>query len=168
MNDDQNTAIHEAGHAIASARLGLEIELVSINPHEDSLGHVAGDFNYGPDSNYFASCATVLCAGWAALIVSGCSDVDASIGCDGDFTKVVEIAAGWKLPPIQHWKQEAIKLLSAPENIKAINLLANQLIRHRTVGPNFVATMIEIADGESTIDDLVRYERMGGSTAHLS
>lgn len=40
MENNKRTAYHEAGHAVAALMVGRKFEYVTIEPEEDSLGHV--------------------------------------------------------------------------------------------------------------------------------
>ena len=82
------TAIHEAGHAVAHARLECSA-LVTIKPHNGMFGRCKLPEGKDHVSNAEDARVQVLCycAGYAALIAAGYSDKSARLGADDDFRK---------------------------------------------------------------------------------
>jgi len=102
MADERAHAIHEAGHAVAHLRFGIEQDRVTIEPKDGNLGssHAAGSESVwtkkaAPDM------VLAYCAGYAAMVSAGYSDDDAREGCAGsdtaDFDEADELISKWGL-----------------------------------------------------------------------
>lgn len=158
--DEQKTAIHEAGHAVAWQRLfpGMVVNRVTIVPdiEDGSAGHhLAAELTFPwsptvtPDQREaFRRYAVYRCAGFAAVLVSGYPEERAAEGCDSDFEDV----AG-----LEERKAEAVTLLREPRNIAAVARVARELIERRTLDGDVVDVLIDVADGETSEADFQRY-----------
>jgi ATP-dependent Zn protease len=158
------TALHEAGHAVAGARLfpaGRTTGRTRIEPDDEAgtgAHHEAEDLvfaitddpsEFEAQSAEFRKEAVYDCAGYAALIAAGYSEADATQGCGSDFDK----AAGNAYTTLEAAKTRAVELMREPKNIAAVQRVADELLRKNTLEPDEVAILIEIADGESSEAD---------------
>lgn len=144
-------ALHEAGHAVAQIRLfpSVYIEEMTVipDPEIDAMGRIAFPevvFTAADDEEryegYLKRYAVVACAGYAALRAAGRSHELSSWGTDYDYE-----AAGRYL---DHGKAEAIKLMSAPENIAAVQRVAAELTARREISGELASVLVDLSDGE--------------------
>ncbi len=89
--------------------------------------------------------AVYVCAGYAALIAYGCPEEEALLGCESD----IEQAGSF----LQEGKSGAISLFRKVQNRAAVELIADELVRIKTLDHSQVSTLLEVADGEATMDD---------------
>ena len=146
------TAYHEAGHAVAFCRLfnNRMAGNVTINPDDLTRGkHEAED----AEQHELDDEAIYACAGYAALVAAGYSELEALSGCESDF----EIAKLIGSTSLATSKQLAIGLMSRPENIKGVDSVANALLERQTLDPFDVEALIEIADGKATEEEYQTY-----------
>ena len=165
------TAIHEAGHAVAHKRLHggrFDLKETTIQRDEDSLGHcsyeeILQELGMGETDEkgkyHFSHEVTKLLSGYAANVVAGVNPKRARRGCDSDFEKAEEIIAGWKLPPLPEQIKAALDLMARPENRRAVDLLASELLKNVTVPPSDVECLLEVADGKETLE-LYQHEKI--------
>ena len=153
------TAIHEAGHVVAHIRLNIEYGHVTIAPKGDTLGaataagqeHVWKKEDAGP-------MVIAFCAGYAAMIAAGYSEEDARRGCDDDFEQAAELLDYWGLPDgLEAWQPRAVELMRSPENVSAVALFAEHLLRHERLEADYLDVLIELADGAITEADFAHY-----------
>ena len=160
--DEIQTAIHEAGHAVAHVRLRLDMTWATIVPRhfEESvtLGAVTGE---GDPWNASDAQAQVLayCAGYAACVVAGWSDEHARSGTGDDFDKANQIIEFWALEGLENWLTKSVELLSTPETVRAIHKIADELIIHKAIGGGYISILCDWADGDCTEDELEDYKR---------
>jgi len=174
MDDAQKVSIHEAGHFVAACRLKKESGIVTILPAEGSLGHV---LHHGFDSASAVPEKEVLfaCAGYAALIAAGCSEADAREGCEGtegsDFATANEIIAGYSLGTLEYWLTKAIAMMSQDANKNAVTLVAQHLLQHKRLGPDYCEVLVDLSDGEISLQEWEEYlmtrQHMGYTPADL-
>ena len=161
MADEKlKTATHEAGHAVAFARLFPDLVCggVSIEPdHEEmTLGRHFGEemamFADTPDEQadaHFQNWAVYCCAGYAAVLVTGYTETQAAGGCESDFEgagRFLEIG-----------KQKAVELVQRPENIRAVKHVAEELLRRKRIDADHLPMLIGFADGEMTAEEYQAY-----------
>jgi hypothetical protein len=99
--------------------------------------------------------AMYACAGYAAVLVAGYSEEEVSAGCGPDFDgaeKVIDM-------PLETVQKEAIELMSRPENVKAVKRIVDELLVRKTLGPEEVEILIDVADGEITEEEYRRVLR---------
>jgi len=143
------TAIHEAGHAVAHARLEVLQALVTIKPHNGMLGRSLAE---GKDHVSNAEDARVqvlcYCAGYAALIAAGYSDKSARLGADDDFENAAELVSKWpSIGKLDEAESQAVIFMSTQENIRAVDFVAKALLEHETLDFDYLEMLIELADG---------------------
>ncbi len=168
MTDLKQTAIHEAGHAIAFYRLFGDAaqygHTLTIEPHEDLLGshqaeemvfHGVGELT-AEQRLAFENEAIYSCAGYAAVLAAGYSDEAALAGCESDFDKA-ERACDVRLDVS---KEKAVELMTLPENASAVARVAGELLSQSTLEWDEVEILINIADGEATEQDYQRFLAM--------
>ena len=151
--DLHHTAIHEAGHAVAFLLLfpncyGDQVTIVPDNNGNlglfsaEDVSVVEIDTPEEEAIDMFQRHAAYCCAGYAALIVRGKPEDIAVLGCEIDFEQ-----AGTYL---DEGKARAIELLSSPVNIKAVEHIANELLRVKTLGWEHIQMHYSLAIGEMT------------------
>ena len=168
MNGLKSTATHEAGHAVAFYRLFGDAarygHTLTIEPHEDLLGshraeelvfHGVGELT-AEQRLAFENEAIYSCAGYAAVLAGGYSDEEALAGCGSDFDKA-ERACDVRLDVS---KENAVELMTLPENTSAVARVAGELLSQSTLEWDEVIILIEIADGEATEQDYQRYQAL--------
>lgn len=116
--NEMETAIHEAGHAVATLRNGVQLGFVSIQPNDIHAGVATHEELYRNREEAEID-ALIACAGYAALIAAGYDKAAASAGCDDDFEAASQMIAGWGLDSIEGIKSQAVELLSRDENRQA-------------------------------------------------
>lgn len=78
--------------------------------------------------------------------------------------KPKEIIAAWQLEPLEVHIQSATDLLSTPENRRAVERIANELIARRTFQYGDVDLLIDLSDGEISEAEYETYRRFRGRT----
>ncbi len=159
----RTTAIHEAGHVIAFYRLFGDVRYggrVTIKPTEDAAGSHKAEYLWFPADNEetpeervaFDNEAVYACAGYAAVLAAGYSEDEASSGCWSDFDDARKASR-----PLTTIKQEAIALMSRPENVKAVGRIADELLVQKTLEPDVVDVLVDVADGKTTEEEYQRF-----------
>lgn len=153
------TAIHEAGHAVAFCRLFPEGRIggmVTIVAGHGNLGAHSSEelVFYGAkqtdvERDMVRKEAIYCCAGFAAAHVAGVANPEA--GCGQDFSQAQEIM------DLATAQRAAIDLMSLPENIAAVKLVADVLMQRQTIDHDHLAVLVELADGAITEADYLRY-----------
>ena len=151
-------AIHEAGHAVAHYRLRLELGYVSIVAQGKNAGAVTGAGVYHVHNRMDAKKQVIAyLAGYAALVARGYDEETALQGTGSDMECVSELFELWNLNDLDKWKSLAVKMMSRPKNIAAIDRLARELETRQKFDSDMAMVFIEVADGDSTEDELERY-----------
>ena len=156
----ERTALHEAGHAVAAIQLGVDLQdygFVTIIPQ----GNMNGSFNIREISDSISDIhrdIIINCAGYGALRALGYSKSFASIGCGDDFAKSKILIKKYSLLPLNHWKEQAISLLSLPKNTRAVKAVANNLLQHKTLGPIYTQIVVEAATGPLSSIEFQQYK----------
>jgi ATP-dependent Zn protease len=155
----ENVAIHEAGHAVAHCRLDLDVGFCTINPTEEKLGSLSGEgAGHVSDSDGAKNMVLAYCAGYAAMIADGKPEDEACRGCGDDFENAEQIISFWTLPGnLDVWKKRAVELMSKPENVRAVEVIAAKLLEFETIDGDHLMVLVEVADGVSTKEDYERY-----------
>lgn len=158
--DKKEIAIHEAGHAVANARLEIQQHSLTIIPGSDFAGLSSSEFNVWSEEDaerQVKSC----CAGYAALVAHEYSKEEARVGAQDDFDKVEELIEEYGLGgTLDEWKSRTIKMMSELENIRAVKHLADELLQCEKLDGDTVEVLIEVADGISTEDEYERFKVM--------
>jgi hypothetical protein len=147
--DIERTALHEAGHAVAAIQLGVDGQdygFVTVIPQ----GNINGSFSISEISDSISDIhrdIIINCAGYGALRALGYSESFASIGCGDDFAKSKILIKKYSLLPLNHWKDQAISLLSLPKNTRAVKAVADNLLQHKTLGPIYTQITVKAATG---------------------
>ncbi len=165
MIEQNKTAIHEAGHAVAFYRLFGDAarygHTLTIEPHEDLLGghraeelvfHGVGELT-AEQRLAFENEAIYSCAGYAAVLAAGYSDEASLAGCGSDFDKAERACD----VPLNMNKEKAVELMTLPENTSTVARVADELLSQSTLEWDEVVILIEVADGEATEQDYQRY-----------
>jgi hypothetical protein len=101
------------------------------------------------------------CAGYAAMIAAGYSDVDSRSGADDDFDNAEQLIEFWGLPDgIAIWQGRAVEMMREPENIAAVALVADYLVRHGKLAGDVCDEIVKAADGKTTQPELERFLRL--------
>ena len=169
MNKEfQETAYHEAGHAVAHVRLfdNRLADKVTIEPVVDIAGsHRAEELTFPHtedvvpgEKEAFENEAIYACAGYAALIAAGYSEEEAERGCDSDFQNAEAVCE----KALNEVKQEAVLLMSQLENIRAVSRIANELLDEMTLDSEQVEILIAIEDGDTTEEEYQDYLILSG------
>jgi hypothetical protein len=147
------TAIHEAGHAVAHVRLGIFQDCVTITPLDPDLAGAVtaedGVWNPADAENQVLA----LYAGYAATVVAGIPELIAMRGCDDDFGKAEALIAKWGIGSTEDLRHRAVLLMSQPENIKAVQLVARELLARQSLSSDLIFCLVDMADGEATAQD---------------
>lgn len=158
---ERQTAVHEAGHAVAMIRLQLDTAMTSVVPDEErqSLGHVLGA---GPDNVWTAEEApahVLAClAGYGALVAAGYPEEMACNGADDDFEQARELIEFWRLDgDLDAWREKASSMMREPQNVAAVALVAEYLQRHRRLSIEHLDILVELADGRITEQEWQRF-----------
>lgn len=151
-------AMHEAGHAVACHRLFPDrlSWILTIEPNEYSFGRIESEYwEFSIDGDlevaeqYFLDDAVFACAGYGAMKAAGYTDERAQWGCEPDFER-----AGHRL---ERAKTKAVALMALPDNIRAVDRLAKELMRHRTLDGDHMGIVIDVSDGGTTEAELAEY-----------
>ena len=167
VHDAHQIAIHEAGHAVAYARLfpGRPILTATIIPdyddaaagyvqHLDDHSFVAASASDDEADDHFERAATFYLAGYAALLAAGESEKVALVGCESDFEQ-----AGDRVDTA---KVAALALMAEPANRQAVALVASKLLEWKTLDSDHIAVLIDLADGECTQAEYVEFLALSG------
>ena len=157
--DLQLVALHEAGHAVAHVRLGIQQSTATIKPTDWTTGAVTGE---GVENVWSAEQAAPMveayCAGYAALVAAGYGEKIAQQCCDSDFEHAAHLIEFWQLTgDIEQWKSRAVALMSAPENTRAAQLVAEHLLIHETLDDGYLDVLVELADGNRSEQEFPQY-----------
>ncbi len=144
---EQQTAIHEAGHAVMACRCGPKLSSVSI-VRDDQEG-IAG-FVRGPEASQVASPQEAadrvlfILGGYAACIAAG---VPAK-GCNTDFNDANWLLMQWDLGSLDDWKSRAVEMMRLPSNKAAVRLVVERLIEAGEIEFDAVKACVVQADGD--------------------
>jgi hypothetical protein len=154
MQSKHSTAIHEAGHAVAHFRLRIDQLGASIASDGNLAGysHASSSVFNGRDAE---DQVIAYCSGYAACLAANLPDADA--GCGDDLEKAQELIESWQLGSLTEWQAKAVELLSRPENISAVALIAKHLLRWQTLDVDYMGMLLEVADGNMTTAEFDRY-----------
>ena len=151
--DYRDVAFHEAAHAVADVRFGFGFCTVSIKPANGTLGRVFsldGWDDLETARNYVISCL----AGFASETrVDPTSEKLARSGACGDF-EIVSKPLEVLMLDLETGIVLAKEWVDSPENWRAIELVANELLIRKELDADEVSTLVEIADGKATQKDL--------------
>jgi hypothetical protein len=157
--EKENIAIHEAGHSVAHCRLDLGMGFGIIKPTEEKLGSLSGEgVDHVYDSGGAEKMVLAYCAGYAAMKAAGKSEDEACRGCEDDFENAEQLISVWSLSGnLDDWKNRAVELMRKPENLRAVEVIAEKLIEFETIDSDHLMVLVEVADGVSTMEDYKRY-----------
>lgn len=172
MGDLRFTAFHEAGHAVADHRFGFRCMGCSIEPDdaEGTAGRAApggDDFSFAtlaPDGVYDIPAEatrnriTSLYAGYCAAITAGESEARARQGASQDFEQAAQLRAGLPGDVSEHeCLAVALVFVCEPQNWRAIELVATELLEHKSLSGDVFEIVVDVADGETTPEALAIY-----------
>jgi len=80
------------------------------------------------------------------VLVAGYSVAEAEAGCESDF----DLAVQYSRRPLNRLKQEAVTLLSRPENRRALDRLAAELLQRGTLDWDWAVNLLNLVDGKLT------------------
>ncbi|MEN8713509.1 MAG: hypothetical protein ABF384_01245 [Verrucomicrobiales bacterium] len=164
MTEIEHTAFHEAGHAVAHARLDIDQLSASIIPDDDRSmlgGNVASDSFW--DEEGVKGQVLALLSGYAALVARGLKEDEAKQGSISDFAKAQDLLQAFSLGTILEWKNQAVELMMRPENVRAVARVAQELLERQRIDVDDIECCIEIADGLSTEEDFSRMKQIRDS-----
>jgi hypothetical protein len=155
--------MHEIGHSVMASRHNMAVAVVHIMSAEGNLGASVDETEYR-SSREAAECWVLTClAGYAALAAAGLTEPEA--GCDDDFEKAQDALDLWEMGAIEQWKSRAVEIMRQPENLRAVDLLAERLVRDRQMDGQLFAVLLSWADGEIDDEGLAQYEAMASAPA---
>jgi hypothetical protein len=159
--DPRHTAVHEAGHVVAAARLDIPHDDATVVADESSAGSVTvPGVRDAWTAEQAQAMALVYCAGNAASIAAGYDEATASLGCGSDFENAELLVEQWNLAGgIEERKAAAVRLMSTPENVRAVQVVADHLLAHRTLDWDYLQRVLELADGECTDEEFRQYRQ---------
>lgn len=153
----RRVALHEAGHAVACERLGIEPEHATIRAGENNLGHVrlVQDSWIGRDA---PNLVLMLCSGYAALVVDGESERVSSEGCVSDFDKASTLIDKFALGgDLDLWKAKAVAEMRKPANKAAVELIAKKLSERVELPSDYISVLVEVVDGTCTLEEAEKH-----------
>jgi len=164
MIEQNKTAIHEAGHAVACYRLFGDDRYggrLTIVPRGDLLGsHRAEELVFdgteevtAEERQAFENEAIYSCAGYAAMLAAGYAEEEALAGCEADFEKAERVCN----VRLYVSKEKAMALMMQPQNIAAVARVAGELLSSSTLESEEIEILIDVADGEATEQDYQQY-----------
>ena len=165
LTDEQRTALHEAGHAVTAIQLGTDLSdygQTTIVPKE----YMSGSFRMRESCDTLSEVERDLiinCAGYGALRSLGYPEEFSSTGCGDDFGKAQDLIDNWELQSLDHWKMEATQLLSLPANATAVQSVAEALLKHKTLGPDYTTILVLTSSGIMSQLDCEQFEANCGS-----
>jgi hypothetical protein len=167
-DDKRGPALHEAGHSVARVRVGRLLPgITSIVPTDDRLGISTGEEAWGSEEKARDQ-TLILCAGYAALVAAGYNNDKAEEGCGSDFSNAEEIIEGWALGTLDKWKKKAVFFMSDPKNIQAVKVVAEKLIERSILDGDRLQVLIELADGDATEDEWLRFDLYAPKWGNIS
>ena len=153
-----STAVHEAWHAVAHVRLGILQWHATIEPLDaDLAGSVLADdsvWNRDDAENQ----ALALYAGYAACLAAGLSPELAAVGCDDDFAKAEVLISDWRIGDVAKLTRRAVDLMSQPENIKAVQVIAQELLVEGVLHFKWLDLLVDVADGHATEQEYQQFK----------
>ncbi len=153
------TAIHEAGHAVAHARLGIDQARVTVvaDDRKGTMGYVLAACEASSEEEARRQ-VLAYCAGYAAVVASGSDPEAATEGCDLDFETARALLEFWTpAGALEDSKADAVRMMSTAENRKAVAVVADYLERHQAADADVVDVLIELADGQCTAEEFDRF-----------
>lgn len=97
-------------------------------------------------------------AGYAAL--AAVDEPDPEAGCNDDFEQAADLLEFWRLAgTLDEWKAKAVGMMREPENLKAVAVVADQLLVTGRLEGDQVDMLVELADGNVTRADYDKFER---------
>jgi hypothetical protein len=167
MDSDELTALHEAGHAVAHARLGIQQLQATIVAQAWRAGAVTAEgLQHVWNAEQAGPMVEAYCAGYAALIAAGHDEAVAASGCEDDFESAERLIQDWGLAgTLDIWKARAVALMSQPDNKRAAALVAEHLLAHKRLDSDYLNVLVEMADGECTEAEFQQYLALRGPTA---
>lgn len=160
IKNEQRIALHEAGHAVAAIQLGVDGQdfgVITIVPK----GQQNGSFSMNEMHSNIVDVqrdVVINCSGYGALHALGHPEDFACTGCEDDFDKSKILIDNWNLPSLNHWKNLATDFLSNAENSRAVRTVADSLIKHKELGPEYTQILVRIAIGLDTKDFLEKWK----------
>lgn len=171
---DHATAHHEAGHAVAHIRLGIEQLSATIAPKAVPGGRrlgavIAEGVQQVWNKEQAAPMVIAFGAGYAALVAAGHGDHEARDGADDDFDQAQYLIDFWGLPDtLDASLAQAVELMRRPENVAAVALVAEHLLKHKMLDADYLAVLVDLADGNTTEAEFARYLQLRSFAARDS
>jgi hypothetical protein len=156
----EHVAWHEAGHAVAHVRFGIDQQSVTIRAvPEQSLGHALAAGEEGVwDKESAPAMVIAYCAGFAALRAKGLPEEVADLGASNDYEHAQQLIQFWGLEgAIVDWKAHALKVMQETRNIAAVSMVAEELLKRETIDDELVRVLVEVSDGETTPEEYAAY-----------
>ena len=160
------TAIHEAGHAVAHIRFNIEQYEATIVPSEGNRGSVTAEGeNHVWSPEDAQNMVLAFCAGYAALVAAGWSRKTATRGARNDFDRAEGLIEQWELDgALEDWLQKAVALMREPNNRRAVDLIAKELLERKTVPWLDLEDLVRVADGELSEEEFADLKKLSELT----
>ena len=143
---------------MAHVRLGILQWHATIEPLDaDLAGSVLADdsvWNRDDAENQ----ALALYAGYAACLAAGLSPELAAVGCDDDFAKAEVLISDWRIGDVAKLTRRAVDLMSQPENIKAVQVIAQELLVEGVLHFKWLDLLVDVADGHATEQEYQQFK----------
>jgi Peptidase family M41 len=147
------TAYHEAGHAVAAVTLGLDLEVASIVPDGDRLGHVIVTVDEARDLDYYVRRATMTWCGplagerhFGARVEDLGDDDRDQVAAYGD---LVALGSGEAGDFAQWTRSRAMNLLAV--HFDAIADVALALLEHDVLTGDEIRRIVAAAEGSAAV-----------------
>jgi hypothetical protein len=168
MNKKENTAYHEAGHAVADMRFGFGCGRVTIiaNPEENSAGtELSMDYGDADDHDEATTKnhVIVLLAGHEALVEHDATATeDAALGASADFEEAKGLLRRIGLEEdLRPWLVQARNFVR--KEWQAIEVLARELLEVNTLDDAEVECILAFVDGDAeAVAQLAAYRAIRG------
>lgn len=154
----RSVAFHEAAHAVATIRNGDVCGGVTIVPRNEVLGEARAEDWFDRDDDSRGAVLVGLLAGYAAELALGREEAPARARACSDFEKAHEIMRALGQIDEAAWVEKARGFVA--ENWAAIELVAIDLLKYGAVDGQLLEVIVDVADGETTPDELERCRRM--------
>ena len=84
----------------------------------------------------------------------------AAVGCDDDFAKAAALISNWCVGDVAELTRRAVDLMSQPENIKAVQVIARELLIERVLRVESIDLLVDVADGAVSAQEYHRFKAL--------
>jgi hypothetical protein len=157
----RRAAYHEAGHAVAHLRLRPSAYIGDItvvpDPEAGTLGTGKFEEIWAGNREAWIDEVIVLCAGYAAEMLTDALEGSARLGATDDFETAEAIIKRHGLDSLDRHIDAARELLLRPQNRRALDLFSRELQKHGTLLSDDVEVLLGVADDEITDHEYEAY-----------